>query len=141
MICIAVKEDSHQNVVSSGALMRGVEEPWTIEREWLNSSTCLDIAEIILKSDTDPAIGVRSEIVWPNHAKHRTGSSRTHWCCHAESSEPSNVTLKAAHKNHSVTNHQSCAVQVSERSRRDKLTGCVQETVRECVGKQIWRTP
>ena len=29
--CIAVKEDIHQNIVSSVALKKGVEEPWTIE--------------------------------------------------------------------------------------------------------------
>ena len=30
--CIAVKEDRHQNIMSSDALKNGVEEPWTIER-------------------------------------------------------------------------------------------------------------
>ena len=30
--CIAVKEDRHQNFVSSVALKNGVEEPWTIDR-------------------------------------------------------------------------------------------------------------
>ena len=30
--CIAVKEDRHQNIMSSVALKKGVEEPWTIER-------------------------------------------------------------------------------------------------------------
>ena len=29
--CIAVKEDRHQNIMSSDALKNGVEEPWTIE--------------------------------------------------------------------------------------------------------------
>ena len=30
--CVAVKEDRHQNIMSSVALKKGVEEPWTIER-------------------------------------------------------------------------------------------------------------
>ena len=30
--CVAVKEDRHQNIMSGVALMKGVEEPWTIER-------------------------------------------------------------------------------------------------------------
>ena len=32
IICIAVKEDRHQNIMSSVALKQGVEEPWTVER-------------------------------------------------------------------------------------------------------------
>ena len=31
-LCIAVTVDRHQNIMSSVALKRGVEEPWTIER-------------------------------------------------------------------------------------------------------------
>ena len=52
--CIAVKEDRHQNIMSSVALKR-VEEPWTIERV----ATFIDLLgyrEITLKSDTEPAI-------------------------------------------------------------------------------------
>ena len=30
--CVAVKEDRHQNIMSSVALKKRVEEPWTIER-------------------------------------------------------------------------------------------------------------
>ena len=30
--CVAVKEDRHLNSMSSVTLMKGVEEPWTIER-------------------------------------------------------------------------------------------------------------
>ena len=30
--CVAVKEDRHQNIMSSVALKKGFEEPWTIER-------------------------------------------------------------------------------------------------------------
>ena len=37
--CIAVKEDRHQNMMSSDALKKGVEEPWTIER--VAKLTCL----------------------------------------------------------------------------------------------------
>ena len=53
--CIAVKEDRHQNIMSSVALKKGVEEPWTIERvaKFIN---LLGYREITLKSDTEPAI-------------------------------------------------------------------------------------
>ena len=37
--CIAVKEDRHENMMSSDALKKGVEEPWTIER--VAKLTCL----------------------------------------------------------------------------------------------------
>ena len=30
--CVAVKEDRHQNIMSSVALKKGVEEPWVVER-------------------------------------------------------------------------------------------------------------
>ena len=30
--CVAVKEDKHQNIMSSVALKKGVEEPWAVER-------------------------------------------------------------------------------------------------------------
>ena len=53
--CNAVKEDRHQNTVSSVALKKGVEEPWTIERV----SKFIDLLgyrEITLKSDTEPVI-------------------------------------------------------------------------------------
>ena len=30
--CVAVKEDRHQNIMSSVALKKGVEQPWTTER-------------------------------------------------------------------------------------------------------------
>ena len=38
--CVVVKEDRHQNIMSSVALKKGVEEPWTIERV-VFSLTCL----------------------------------------------------------------------------------------------------
>ena len=53
--CIAVKEDRHQNIMSSVALKKGVEEPWTIERE-AKFIDLLGYREITLKSDTEPAI-------------------------------------------------------------------------------------
>ena len=52
--CIAVK-DRHQNIMSSVALTKGVEEPWTIERV-VKSTDSLGYREITLKSDTEPAI-------------------------------------------------------------------------------------
>ena len=53
--CIAVKEDKHQNIMSSVALNKGVEEPWTIER-LVNFIDLLGYHEIRLKSDTEAAI-------------------------------------------------------------------------------------
>ena len=53
--CIAVKEDRHQNIMSSVALKKGIEEPWASRRvgRFINSLRC---KEITLESDTDPAI-------------------------------------------------------------------------------------
>ena len=53
--CIVVKEDRHQNIMSSVALKKGVEEPWTITR----AAKCIDLLgyrEISLKSDTEHGI-------------------------------------------------------------------------------------
>ena len=52
--CVAVKEDRHQNIMSSVALKKGVEEPWT-ERV-VRFIDRLDYREITLKSDTEPAM-------------------------------------------------------------------------------------
>ena len=53
--CIALKEDRHQNIMSSVALKKGFEEPWTIERV-AKFIDLLGYGEITLKSDTEPAI-------------------------------------------------------------------------------------
>ena len=53
--CVAVKEDRFQNIMSSVALKKGVEEPWTIERV-VKFTDLLGNREITLKSDTEPAI-------------------------------------------------------------------------------------
>ena len=53
--CVAVKEDRHQNIMSSVALKKGVEEPWTIERV-VKFIDLLGYRDITLKSDTEPAI-------------------------------------------------------------------------------------
>ena len=53
--CIAVKEDRPQNIMSSVALKKGVEEPGTIERV-AKFIDLLGYREITLKSDTEPAI-------------------------------------------------------------------------------------
>ena len=50
VVCTAMKEDRHQNIMSSVALKKGVEEPWTIEKVELG------YREITLKSDTELAI-------------------------------------------------------------------------------------
>ena len=53
--CIAVEGDRHQIIMSSAALTKWVEEPWTIERV----AKFIDLrgyCEITLKSDTEPAI-------------------------------------------------------------------------------------
>ena len=52
---IAVKADRHQNFMSSVALKKGVEEPWTMERV-AKFTDLLGYGEITLKSDTEPAI-------------------------------------------------------------------------------------
>ena len=52
--CIAVKEDRHQNIMSSVALKKGLEEPWTIERV-VRFIVLHGYREITLKSDTEPA--------------------------------------------------------------------------------------
>ena len=53
--CIAVKEDRHQNTLSSMVLKMGIEEAWASERgaRFINS---LGYKEITLKSDTEPAM-------------------------------------------------------------------------------------
>ena len=53
--CIAVKEDRHQNIMSSVALKKEVGEPWTTERV-AKFIDLLGYREITLKSDTEPAI-------------------------------------------------------------------------------------
>ena len=53
--CIAVEEDKYQNVMSSVAMKKGVEEPWTVERV-AKFIDLLGYREITLKSDTEPAI-------------------------------------------------------------------------------------
>ena len=53
--CIAVKEDRHQNIMSSVALKKGIEESWTIEGV-ANFIDLLGYREITLKSDTEQAI-------------------------------------------------------------------------------------
>ena len=50
-----VKEDRHQNIMSSLALMEGVEAPWTLERV-VRFMDLLGYREITLKCDTEPAI-------------------------------------------------------------------------------------
>ena len=53
--CVAVKEDRHQNIMSSVALKKGVDEPRTIERV-VKFIDLLGYQVITLKSDTEPAI-------------------------------------------------------------------------------------
>ena len=53
--CVAVKEDRHQNIMSSVALKKGVEEPWTIERV-VKFIDLLGYHEITLKCDIESAI-------------------------------------------------------------------------------------
>ena len=55
VICVAVKEDRHRDIVSSVSLQYGAEEPRTIERV-ANFSDSLGYREITLKSDTELAI-------------------------------------------------------------------------------------
>ena len=53
--CVAVKEDRHQNIMSSVASKKGVEEPWTIERV-VKFIDLVGYREITLKSDTESDI-------------------------------------------------------------------------------------
>ena len=53
--CIVVKEDKYQNIMSSVALKKGVEEPWTVDRV-AKFIDLLGYREITLKSDTEPPI-------------------------------------------------------------------------------------
>ena len=53
--CVAVTENRHQNIMSSVALKKGVEESWTIERV-AKFIDLLCYREITLKNDTEPAI-------------------------------------------------------------------------------------
>ena len=53
--CIAVKEDRHQNIMSSVALKKDLEEPWTIHRV-VRFIDLLGYRKITSKSDTEPAI-------------------------------------------------------------------------------------
>ena len=53
--CVAVKEDRHHNIMSSVALKKAVEEPWTIERV-LRFIDQLGYRDVTLKGETEPAI-------------------------------------------------------------------------------------
>ena len=53
IICVAVKEDRHQNIMCV-AMKKGVEERWTVERV-VKFIDLLGYREITLKSDTEPA--------------------------------------------------------------------------------------
>ena len=54
VICFAVEEDRHQNIMSSVALKKGIEESWTVESV-AKFIDLLAYREITLKSDTEPA--------------------------------------------------------------------------------------
>ena len=57
-----MKEDRHQNIMSSVALKKGVQEPWTIERV-VRFIDLLGYREITLKSETEPSIiGFRNRV-------------------------------------------------------------------------------
>ena len=55
VLCIAVKEERHLNIMSSVVLKKGMEERWASERvaRFINS---LGYKESTLKSDTEPAM-------------------------------------------------------------------------------------
>ena len=95
VICIVVKDDRHQNIMSV-ALQMGVQELRTIERDREIVAKFIDLLGyrgITLQSDT-----VKGD-------KESNGLIENAVSSYVESSQPSNVTLKAARKNHSVTNH------------------------------------
>ena len=79
-------EDRHQNIMSSVALYKGIEEPWTTE-SLAKFIDLLVYREITLKSDTELAIVAfrtreaemcKAEATTVDkETKNRTGSSRT----------------------------------------------------------------
>ena len=115
--CIAVKEDRRENIMSSVALMKGVEGPWTGERV-VRFIDLLGYGGLTLNGDTEVAIMAfrnrvvemrKADVTTENGVKgDKPSSSRTQWCCYVESSEQSDVTLKTAHKKDSVQTRQSC---------------------------------
>ena len=72
--CVAVKEDRHQNIMSSVALKKGFEEPWTIERV-VRFIDLLGYREITLKCDTEPAIVAFRNRVAAMYKSHHRGCS------------------------------------------------------------------
>ena len=117
--CVAVTEDRHQNIMSSVALKKGVEEPWAVERV-VKFIDLLGYREITLKSDTEPAIIAfrnrvaalcKAEVTTEDAVKRdkeskgliENADNAVAW----NHSEQSSVTLKVERKNHLVTSLQS----------------------------------
>ena len=107
--CIAVKEDTHHNIMSSVAWKKGVEEPWTIERVakfigWLG------YREITLKSDTERATiasrnRVPENVQSTGHNRGRgQGRQRVEWAHR----ERGNATARD-HQNHQVSHRKQDA--------------------------------
>ena len=110
--CIAVKIDRHQNIMSSVALKKGVERPWTSERV-AKFIDLLGYLEITLKSGTEPAIiafGNRVAAVCKAEVTTEyavNGDKESHGLIENavmadpwEACEPSSATLRAICKSH-----------------------------------------
>ena len=105
--------------MSSVALKKGVEEPWTIERV-AKFIDLLGYREITLKSGTEPArIAFRNRVAEMCKAEvttedavkgNKDSNGLTEYALMLLRGiiRPSSVTSRAARKNHSGTNHLSC---------------------------------
>ena len=109
--CVAVKEDRHQNIMSSVVLKKRIEEPRASERV-ARSLISLGYREITLNSEIEPAIIAfrtrvaemcKAEVTTEDAVKgdkESNGLIENAVMLHVESSEPPSVTLRAARKNH-----------------------------------------
>ena len=100
MACIAVKEERHQNIMSSVALKKRVEEPWIYERV-ANLIGLLGNREITLKSDTEPVI-----IAFRNCAAEMCKAEVTTEDAVKRDNESNGLIENAAMLMRGVTNHQ-----------------------------------
>ena len=98
--CIAMKEDRHQNIMSTIVLKKGFEEPWASKRvaRLINS---LGSKEITLKSDTEPAIIAFRDRVAENCRGHVGGCSQRGQAFERIGRECSDV-VAWCHQNHQV---------------------------------------
>ena len=110
-----MKENRHQNIMSSVALKKGAEEPWTFERvaKFIDLLGC---REITLKNDTEPAIiafGNRVAEMCKEEVTTEDALKRDKKSNGLIENEVMLIrgmirTFRAAHKNHSAMNRFFC---------------------------------